>query len=544
MKTKYITLIALATLSLTACENMLDAPYQGGTQDSEQFAQNSGGMMALATGAVSQLGVPYNNFASERDDDLGYTAYTLSLDLNSGDMVNPPSGYDWFTVALDYSDRTPTYANPNMRLGMFFKTIYAANNVLAQIPAGTEDETFIVARGQLKATRAWAYLALAPYYQFKYVGNEDKLSLPILADTTDVYNNPRVSLSKLYAFIMDDLNDAIADLNGYTRSHKGQIDQQVAYGLRARANLYMEKWAEAASDAAEAVAGYTPYAISELTQPGFCDASDHSWMWALLIPATVAGEELATWPSQIGSFSGNSYTAYGAIYRQINSLLYAKIADTDVRKSWWLDLNQQSPYLEGLTWTDEAKGIVYKGQDIAKARIADVKEAMPPYSNVKFGQRSGIGSPYNDGDWCLMRAEEMLLIQAEAKAKAGDVAGGKSILESFVQTYRDPAFTSKAASAEELSDEVWLQRRIELWGEGFAMADKMRLEKNIVRFKNGDETSNVDDVYKFNIAAGDPWLLLRFPQTEINANNAIEQNTGGNLPQTGDGATLRDGVTD
>jgi hypothetical protein len=168
---------------------------------------------------------------------------------------------------------------------------------------------------------------------------------------------------------------------------------------------------------------------------------------------------------------------------------------------------------------------------------------MYPYANVKFGQRSGIGSNYNDGDWCLMRAEEMILIKAEAYAKAGDLAKGKSILENFVKTYRDPSFVSTASNVMAFSDEVWLQRRIELWGEGFAMADKMRLNKNIVRFHPGEPT-NVSEAYQFNIAANDPWLLMRFTQTELNGNSAVVQNTGGKQPVQGDGASLKDGVTD
>ena len=142
-----------------------------------------------------------------------------------------------------------------------------------------------------------------------------------------------------------------------------------------------------------------------------------------------------------------------------------------------------------------------------------------------------------------MRAEEMILIQAEATAKAGDLAKGRSILENFVKTYRDPAFISKAGDVESFSDEVWLQRRIELWGEGFAQSDKLRLGKNIVRFIPGKAT-NVPEDYQFNIASDNPWLRMRFTQDELDANKGVEQNTGGAQPKSGEGADLRDGVTD
>jgi hypothetical protein len=212
-------------------------------------------------------------------------------------------------------------------------------------------------------------------------------------------------------------------------------------------------------------------------------------------------------------------------------------------KGWWLDETKYSPNIDGLVWTDYARNITYTGQQIVNAAISDVKVPMVAYSNVKFGQRAGTGEAENDGDWCMMRAEEMLLIKAEATAKAGNLSGGKQLLENFVKNYRDPSFTSVASSLADFENEVWLQRRIELWGEGFAMADVMRLSKNIVRYHPGQPT-NVPENYQFNIAANDPWLLLRFVQRETTNNSAIEQNDGGTQPKSGDGANLLDGVTD
>lgn len=551
MKTKYILLSALSAIVFCACDNYLTAEYQGSSQSSDQIAEAVNAVPerinSAVTGMYAKLGTPYAYFgSSNRADDGGYFSICLSNDLNSGDMINPVSGYDWFSVALEYSDRTPNYANPRMRSGLLYNVIYATGEVIGSVPQETTNPELKAKRGQAKAIRAFAYLNMVPYFQFRYAADTLAPTVPLMADektTIDPLNNPRAPMNVMYNYIIADLTDAIADLEGYKRENKGIIDQQVAYGLRARAYLNMEKWAEAAADAEKAVAGYTPYAISELKNPGFNEASDHNWLWAALIPQSLAGTKLCTFPSQLGSFSGNSYTAWGGIYRCINQLLWNKIPATDVRRAWWLDEDLHSPYLEGLSWADDDKKVVYTGQEIALAEIADVKQAMPKFANVKFGQRSGVGSSYNDGDWCLMRAEELILIQAEATAKAGDLAKGKEILQNFVATYRDPSFTSKASDVEAFSDEVWLQRRIELWGEGFAQADKMRLGKHIVRYIPGRET-NVPEDYQFNIANNDPWLRMRFTLTELNGNAKVEQNTGGKQPEQGEGATLRDGVTD
>ena len=542
--------VILASFSFSSCVN-LDKHYEGGTLDDDQVSATVGAMPERINSAVSGmyaiLGKPDGYFkrgSNYRADDFGYPCIAMGQDLNSGDMTNVESDYDWFSVALEWSDRTPTYANPTMRLGLFYRVLYAAKDVLGSIPTETDNKDLIAKRGQAKAIRAYCYMSLAPYFQFKYKGNEDKPSIPMMLDGIDARNNPRAPLNELYSNIIQDLTDAIADLEGYTRPNKGIIDQNVAYGLRARANLYMENWNEAAADADKAMSGYTPYQISELTAPGFYNASDHNWMWALLLPNDViSNANLATWPSQLGSFSGDAYVPYAGIYRSINVLLYKKIPATDVRKKWWLDENKTSPYLDDLTWKDEAKGITYTGQEIVNAKIADVKQPMDKYNNVKFGQCSGAGSPYNDGDWPMMRAEEMILIKAEALAMGGNPSGGKQVLDNFVKTYRDPSYASTATDAEGIQNEVWLQRRIELWGEGFAMADVMRLGKNVVRFHPGEDT-NVPAPYRFNIGYGDPWMLLRFVQSETTNNAGVVNNEGGTQPNQGDGAALRDGVTD
>ena len=219
-----------------------------------------------------------------------------------------------------------------------------------------------------------------------------------------------------------------------------------------------------------------------------------------------------------------------------NKLLWDKIPATDVRKGWWIDENLHSPNWADLTWGTA------KGDEIANLVLDDgSKVELPPYTNIKFGMKSGVGSTLNNNDWPLMRVEEMILIQAEGYAISGNEAKAKEILTNFVKTYRDPSYT--IPSGRTLRDEIWFQRRVELWGEGFAVSDARRLNKPIVRF-HGPNTTNYADAFQFNIAADDGWLNMRFPQSEKDNNSAIVDNTEGSLPVAGQNPELRDGVTD
>ena len=111
----------------------------------------------------------------------------------------------------------------------------------------------------------------------------------------------------------------------------------------------------------------------------------------------------------------------------------------------------------------------------------------------------------------------MLLIQAEAKAMGGDVPGGKAILENFVRTYRDPNYTCTATTAEDVQNAVWLQRRVELWGEGFSFFDLLRLKKPLDRTGTNYESS-----VSYQLPAESQIFLWIIPEDEINNNAALK----------------------
>ena len=542
-------------LGIISCTDNLDTEPEGSnitqSQKDKIGAASPDRIAADLSGMFAFLGKQYCIFGEDRsrDDDFGYPAACMSQDLNGPDMVCPNSNYNWFSVSSSYEDRSNTYANPYMRWSIFYTQAKMANDILKSIPDDTEDATLAAYKGQAYATRAFDYLSLVPYYQFKFKGNEDKPCVPIVteSDTTDVTNNPRATVREVYALIVSDLKKAIRFLDGYSRKSKSEIDQFVAYGLMARVNLYMENWEDAADYADSAMmSSYTPALMSDISKPAFIEAGASNWMWAIIITADNVPDAYPTWPAKMSSFSGDAYSTAVGCYKAINKLLFDEIPSTDVRKGWWVDENLESPNLAGIKWeylNSTGGSVVLEGNEIPPASIPDVKVPYIPYTNVKFAQYDGPGSPINAGDWCLMRVEEMILIKAEAAGRINETEG-RTVLENFVNTYRDPEYSS-TASGRSFADEVWYQRRVELWGEGFGMADVMRLGKNVVRYNPSKET-NFPEAFKFNIAADDGWLLLRIPQNETNTNKGIPlsaDNNDGALPVVGQNGTLTDGVT-
>lgn len=537
---KYIY-IALASAAIS-CSQMDDLSPQGGSALESQVQETNQAVPsrvnAAFNGMYTKLGAPESVFGSGRPDDWGFPMIGFSSDIEAADMVLANSGYNWFSACGALTSRNADYANPYVRYAAPYNEIAAANEVIKSYPADTQDPDAIIRIAQARAIRAFSYLNLAPYFQFSYAaGGSDKPCVPIVTETTeDFTNNPRATVAEVYKLIISDLTYAIENLAGYIRPDKSRIDQQVAYGLRARAYLNMQEWALAASDAAKAMAGYSPATLEEVSKPFLYDISEHNWIWGYDMQTDVALENpYATSSSWLRSFSGDGYAAACQVYSCCNSLLYDKIPASDVRKGWWVNASLESPLLEAVSWDGVS------GNAVASLEIDNVKLPFLPYTNVKFGMFS-VGGTNNDEDWPFMRVEEMILIQAEGLVKSGQTEAGVQILENFVRTYRDPSY-SASAGGRSIEDEIWFQRRVELWGEGFSNSDTRRLNKPLVRFHGGVE-SNVPAAFRFNMSANDPWWLMRFTSSELNTNLAIVDNSGGTLPVQDQLPSLRDGATD
>jgi hypothetical protein len=316
--------------------------------------------------------------------------------------------------------------------------------------------------------------------------------------------NPRASLQEVYDFIMADLNYAIPALEGWARADKAAADQAVAYGLRARVNMLLGNYADAAEDAKMAiqVSGAQPYTLADVSKPTFCHAEHNSVIWANMIVESndVVQTGIINWPSHMSSLYTDGYTGVGT-YREICSDLYSKISPTDVRKGWWLNENLESPLLDHPAYAG------WKGNGV-------------PYANVKFGvPDDDMNNLVADADWTLMRYEEMLLIQAEGLARSNQEAAAKALLEGWVKANRDANYTCRASDEAGLVEEIWMQRRIELWGEGFAWFDLNRLEKPIIR----TTSSNWPEAWIVDVDAHHDCRIWTLPDREIQNNDGIDE---------------------
>lgn len=524
---KYVSVLLIAAMSLTACDDWMNAGPEGGTKTADQKSDAASQNPSAAAADLSaiyaqfiQLYAGLGGLGIERHNDFGYAAICMFTEEQGQDLVSPNIGYNWFNfsdwTAIRENTLTTTYGLvSHLVWNEYYKIIRACNTIIEGVDRN-DPGTQVYALSQALAVRAFCYLQLAQLYQFTYSdATLDKPCVPIVKENMSAEqqeSNPRATVKEVFKLILDDLDYACENLNGYGRPDKGYVNQAVAYGLRARANLITKNWAQAAEDAAAALqlSGATPLSIDEAGVPGFASADAHNVLWANIIVETneVVQTGIVNWPSHLSTFYGDGYAGVGAT-RYIASALYEQISATDVRKGWWLNDKLESPLLDAAGYNVMKEAIQVEGNELV---------------NVKFGTGDGttMGLGAAAADWILMRAEELELIKAEGLARSG--GDGAGALAQFVQQYRDPSYTV-AAHGLSILDEIWWQRRVELWGEGFAFGDIMRLEKPIIR----TNSTNWPSAWAAqNVDANNGVLLWRIPQSEIEANKGISE--GDNNP--------------
>ncbi|HWK98932.1 MAG TPA: RagB/SusD family nutrient uptake outer membrane protein, partial [Parapedobacter sp.] len=124
--------------------------------------------------------------------------------------------------------------------------------------------------------------------------------------------------------------------------------------------------------------------------------------------------------------------------------------------------------------------------------------------------------PSHDGHIVLMRASEQLLIEAESKARLGNVGGAVETLNELRRNRNLQDLSPASYDQATIIDEILLERRKELWGEGFRLYDILRLQTAPMR----QETTEtfVDDVGN-TVSLRGHWIT-RFPDgSELTPNS-------------------------
>ena len=523
MKKIYLLPSLALVAGLTSCYNLDTQPMSSVVteeQRSEIIASDPSKIDALSAGVYGN----YNGWqlAYAGNQDFGYPSIMVQLDCRTSDYFSINIDlYGWFSACAEYLDNVANSSYGTQRWRTPYNTIYSCNQVLATIDPETTDNVLKYYRGQAYGNRAFSYWVLAQLFQFNYVGHQnDPCVLLITEDNSDQVAEegaPRASVKAIYDLILSDLNEGIALMTNNpeaVRADKRYIDLSVLYGLRARTYLCMQEYGNAASDAQSCInLSGAPLSARAAMLPGFNDISASNWVWGIY-ETQESTHGLYTHAGFTGSYTYGY--AYVGMWKAINSKLWERIPEDDCRKLWWIAPDTRVS--NALYYTDASSN--------ASAYLESV--GAPDYGVVKFAPYQNVlQQSNNESDVPLMRVEEMYLILAEAQGLGGNLAQGKATLENFVNNYRwlgNVPYSCSASTSEEFLDEVWFQRRVELWGEGMNYYDLMRLNKPVDRKdSNWEDPQYKMDTYAYYIPAGDPVLLSQIPKTVMDNNPQLTE---------------------
>lgn len=494
----YIVALALSSVILISCgEDFMDTDYTrylDGETASELAATDPSALDAYMLGAFSFM-VKFNvqgaPAADAAHDDFSHMSVLHATDVMGQDIALTAS--HWFGYDYEHDDRMFNYRRTLVNWLTYYTIIAKANEVMdlfEEDPISAESKG-VLAHGY--ALRGFAYYYLIQLYQHPVTTsgavNWDAPGIPLKYSLRDGLSEEekeeragRNTLRMVYDQIENDLKAAVELFEaGYKRPDKNFLNASVANGLLARYYLLSQKWPEAAAAAKKAQSGYSLNTDLKDINDGFVTVDNKEWMWGFA-HNTETQTTYASFFSHVSNLTpGYAGLAYSS--RLIDKQLYESIPAEDLRKNWF-----NGPAGDA-------------GQPTAGAKLA--------YANLKFGWVDGWTMNY-----MYMRVPEMYLIEAEALAHQGNETGAATALKPLLEARG----LKPAEGAKMTVEDIYQQRRLELWGEGFSYFDLKRLNKGIDRNYAG---SNHLAGFKIEVPSLDDRWIYQIPRQEMQENDQL-----------------------
>lgn len=495
MKNKYIIKFASLCLvlgfALSSCsEEFLDEVPTESVSDATATA-TTGNLFLVINGIHRSLYIRYG--AQGRS---GIGSLMIQNDVLGEDFVMTSRGNGWFVSAAGWLDHTNADDSDNLfPYRTYYRIIRNANVVIngAENAEGDAAERQ-AALGQATLYRAWAHFQMVQLYAMRYAAGSENTQpgIPIRL-TPDNDPLPRASVEEVYAQINTDIDAAIDLLDGYARPNKSHLDQSVALGLKARVALVQQNYQVAADYAAQARASYNLMSNEDYFS-NFNTYTNDEWMWGSYIQ-----EDQTDYYGNFGAYVSRNYSSTNIRTnpKAINSLLYDQIAPSDIRAQLFDPTGEHENLPAGYSIASNFSRFPYTNQKFLAAGTGDSRMDVP-----------------------YMRAAEMYLIEAEALSYINE-GEAREVLFEFASN-RDPEYTLSTNTGQDLKEEIYIQRRVELWGEGFRFYDLKRLNQPLDRTGANHVQTVINNVYE--VPAGDnrwQWLI---PLDALNANPLLEQN--------------------
>ncbi|AJR04710.1 RagB/SusD family nutrient uptake outer membrane protein [Siansivirga zeaxanthinifaciens] len=463
----FLTMVVLIA-SLSSCsEEFVDEPTDtSGVTDNIIFA-NRNNAQTFVNGILANYKGQYGSV-----DAGGIYAMYFARAVKGNDIIQ---GVSWYRFDYGHENREPNFRRTNFSWSFNYENVNFANTLIAGVensPTLSEsDKKEFIAKG--KFFRGLHMFELLLEFCPNYNNDRSVERIPLYTEPTTletVGGNPPVPMSVIYNQVIQDLEDAIADLPT-SRPGKSFINKAVAQAVLTRVlSVTQDDWGKVSSLARAAYGGNATAAVqSSNWGNGFSDMQDQEWLWALF---------------QNGSDETNFFWGHAAPMMDHLTLSYsASYIDPD--------------FVEKFSTTD-VRNLFFDIYGVSAT------EPWRQYITTKYAFTFSSDIP-------LIRKSEMVLFDAEAQYHLGNTEQAQNLLFAL-QSARDPNAVKSLKTGQDLLDEILLERKKEFYGEfGPQWFDAKRYNLPIIR--------GTKHRVRLTVPADSNLFFLKIPEDEIDLND-------------------------
>ncbi|WP_077418633.1 RagB/SusD family nutrient uptake outer membrane protein [Chryseobacterium sp. JV274] len=484
-KIKYFLAAVTIGFMITSCANDLNTLPEGDISG-EQLNNDSSSPEKILGGIYLDLRSNGSGGTTVHSD-FGIMGIKAGADLMSNDIIQSTNQH--LGMFYNYEATNASNIASEIVWTTFYARIFVINKLLDGLDKNASAKNRAIA-GQLLALRAYSYFYLVRFYANDYGGHQSEPGLPLVLTASNPSQGlPRSTVAEVYGQIKNDIEESITLLDTYARPSRAQIDRRTAKAIAAEVFLETGDYIKAAQYAEESKQGIGLMTEDDYTTTGFSNINNPEVIWGFhnTISTMSIGNYYASFFSMFDN-TNEGYAGAAQIRKLIDKRLYEAIPETDYRKK------------------------VFNGSQAAAYTFNGKTKNYPPYVSWKFKDPTLF-----EGDYIYIRASSLYYVQAEALARQGRETEARQVLFE-ITSKRDKAYTLSTKSGNALINEIVLQKRIELWGEGYAWFDMKRLNTPLERVYTGTNHT----FGRFNLTPDK--FRFQIPNKEINNNPQIKQN--------------------
>ena len=217
-------------------------------------------------------------------DEGGLYAMYFARAVKGNDIIQD---VNWYRFDYGHENREPNFRRTNFTWDFNYENINFANTLIFGVSnsdgLSEEEKREFTAKG--KFFRGFHLFELALEFAPNYNNDRSLERIPIYTTPTSletVGGNPPEPMSEVYGQIIQDLEDAVADLPD-SRLGKSFINKAVAQAVLARVySVTQDDWQRVSDLARSAYGGNANQAVQSINWgSGFSDMQDQEWLWAM-----------------------------------------------------------------------------------------------------------------------------------------------------------------------------------------------------------------------------------------------------------------------